>query len=165
MKAPIGFTDIDQVRSVLGVSRGDLPDRVLMARGLDVELRLDLATWLPTADTLFTAGRATAALPGEAAIADALSLYSAYFCAALIAKSGPLLVAQQISDGKNTLARFTPIAWDKVQADMAAQAAKYKGVIDTLLAQTTTEVGLGGINLFSTVGLATDPVTDAGQGA
>lgn len=161
MKTVIGLTDTDQIRSVLGLTPSDAPDDLLLHRKLDVELRLDMATWIPDAATRYDASRLPTATQTEKDIAEALELFSAYFCAGLLARSGPLLVAQEIADGKNSLARFTPIAWDKIQSDMAAQAAKYKGIIEALIA-ATTDTATGGLSLFTTVGLAVDPVVDTG---
>ncbi len=154
----IAYTDTDQIRSVLGVDAKDMPDAQIMARALDKELKLELTRWLPSHSTLFTAG--TIGTPGEAevAIADALQLYSTYFCAVLVIPSTQLAAPQAVSDGKNSMTRFAVNDWGRMKLELQEKQAYYKDMLVELSASTVSSVG---ISLFSGVGLAVDPVVSS----
>lgn len=150
------YTDTDQVRSVLGLTDKDLDDAQLVSRRLDIELKLDLVSWLPTYDALYLAGQEDEAEAEAVTIADALAMYSTYFCAGLVGMSIPLGAMQSISDGKNSLSRFTPLMWQELIATAQERAAFYKNLLQELVSSATGAV----VNYaqLTIVGQSPDPV-------
>jgi hypothetical protein len=152
------YTNTDKIRSALGLDDKDISDKQLTDRDLDKELRLDLTSWLPTHATLYTTGTSTEATDTQQLIADALVLYSTYYCSLLSARAMRLAAMQSHSDGKNTLERFATVDWQKIEMDLRERAAFYRDQLLALAAQSVTQVE---IKFFEGVGLAVDPVTAA----
>jgi hypothetical protein len=152
------YTDTNQIRSVLGVELEDLSDTTITDRNLEKELRLDLLSWSPTHAALHAAGATVGATELAQSIADAITLYSTYFCSVLVVKSLQLAAPQSISDGKNTMSRFSTIDWQALTGHLKERLAFYKVFVqDSTSATPTAPV----YNLFSGLGLSTDPVTSA----
>lgn len=150
------YTSTNKIRSSLGLTAQDVSDEQLLARDLDKELSIDLASWLPTHAVLYSAGTAVDATAQEQIIADALVLYSMYFCALLELHALRLAAPQQVSDGKNSLGRFTPMDWQRLETTLASRAEFYKGQLQELVAQITPTTA---VKLFEGVGLLIDPAT------
>jgi hypothetical protein len=153
------YTDTDQVRSVLGLSSKDLDDAQLVSRKLDTELKLDLVSWLPTHAALYATGNDVGAADADKNIADALVMFSTYFCAGLVGMSLPLGAPQSISDGKNSMARFTPHAWQELTSKSQERMSFYKNLLQELVSTATGAVT--NYSQFAGVGLSIDPVTGA----
>lgn len=153
------YTDTDQIRSVLGLSDKDMDDTQLVSRNLAVELKLDLVSWLPTYATLYDAGLAPTATATEQSITDGLTMYCTYFCASLVSMSAPLAAPQSVSDGKNSMSRFSPMAWQDLTTKTSERMAFYKNLLQGLVGSVTGAVS--NYAQFATVGLAVDPVTGA----
>jgi len=152
------YTTTDKIRSALGVDERDMSDSQITDRDPDKELRLDLTSWVPTHSTIYAAGTAADSTETEQILADALTLYSTYFCALISLTALKLAAPQAVSDGKNTLNRFATIDWQKLEMDLRSRMANYQKAILDLTAQTQEVTS---VVLFSAVGLATDPVTTA----
>ena len=151
------YTDTDQVRSVFGVDSKDMPDATITGRNPEKELRLDLASWLPTHGTIYNAGMEAAATDEEVQLSDALNLYSTYFCCDLVVGSVQMAAPQAVSDGKNSMNRFTPMDWQRIEDRIKGKLATYKQLLQEL---TSASVESAGFAMFSGVGLALDPVTE-----
>lgn len=152
------YTDTDRVRSALGVDSKDLSDKQITDRDIEKELRLDLLSWIPTHGALYDEGQSDTATEVQVSIADALTLYSTYYCAVQVSRSMQLATPQKISDGKNALDRFANIDWKALQAYLSERMATYKAF---LIDNTTTPTNPVVPNFFTGVGLATDPVKTA----
>lgn len=154
---PILYTDTDFLRSLLGVSVKDLPDARLAARNLEKELTMDLNSWVSNHATLSDAINMGTATVEETAAFDAITMYSAYFCAKLVIPSLQLGASQAVGDGKNTLERFSTMDWEKLTEQIGERVAFYKKVA---LANITLEVSTTAtFKPFTLVGSAYDPVT------
>jgi hypothetical protein len=149
------YTDTDKLRSMLGVSDKDISDSQITDRGLDKELQFDLLSWVPTHSVKYRDGRLPNSTPEQKALADAISLYSTYFCSSLMVKSLQLATPQSISDGKNALSRFTSMDWNGVYAHLTERAAFYKTFVQETLTATASSVVY---KPFSGVSLSVDPV-------
>jgi len=148
------YTDTDQVRSALGLDAEDMSDAMITSRNLEMELSLDLAGWIPTHSSLYAAGIANTATEEEKNVSSSLVLYSTYFCCDLVFDSVQMAAPQSVSDGKNSMSRFTPQDWQKIEDRIKARKASYKKMAQELSSSFT---GIR-IKLFAGVNLATDPV-------
>jgi len=152
------YTDTDRIRSVLGVDDQDLSDTKITDRDLVKELRLDLLSWTPTHAALHAAGILNTATETEQSIADAITLFSTYFCAVLVIKSIQLSAPQAISDGKNSMSRFAVIDWQALTLYLKERMAFYKVFVQDSASAAPVTVTY---NLFAGVGMSTDPITTA----
>lgn len=125
------YTTTEAVRGCLGIDANDMPDAYMVDSKLDVELRLDLNSWLAAHATLFSAGKVDGAAQAAADTADCISLYAQWFCAHAMANR-PHAIPQITTDGKAQIDRFK-IDWVKVAALAAGKAAQYKAELDTLV--------------------------------
>lgn len=142
------YTNSDSVRAAAGVSEAEFPDPFLAARNLDMELRMDLQSWLPTHSAIF----ATTTTEEEQRLHDALVLYSMNFLAAQLLSS-PLSVLSELSDGSNSMKRAA--GFEEALRIVGAAARKYR---DLLLEATTGQTPAP----WSPLGLSEpsyDPVT------
>ena len=149
------YTDTDRIRSVLGVDDKDIKDNQVTDRDLEKELRLDLLSWVSNHAALYTTGTTGTPTEPQKSVADALTLYSTYFCAILVVKSLQLAAPQAIADGKNSLSRFAAMDWQGMSAHLKERAAFYKTFIQDATATNAVTV----YTAFAGVGLAVDPVT------
>lgn len=154
---PIMYTDTDRIRSVLGIDEADLADDAIVARDLNKELRLDLLSWIPDHQTHFEAADLSTATEEQISIADAITLYATYYCSVLVVKSLQLAAPQMVSDGKNTLSRFTPMDWQALYNYLAERAAFYRSLLLDLI---STPLSSAPYNPLSGVGLSVDPVKE-----
>lgn len=146
---PIWYTTTDQIRSALGLTPEDVADEQIISRGLDKELGIDLTSWLPTHATVYANGGDTS---------NALQMYCMYYCCGMMIPALKLATPKDISDGKNSVSRFDPVDFDKIQAQMQDRQLYYKRfLLDALSAGSSPAVH---VSLFKAVGLATDPVTN-----
>lgn len=153
------YTTTEAVRGCLGVDEDDIPDAYMVDSKLDVELSVDLDSWLATHAALYAAGTAISPSTAEAAIAAKISLYAQWFCALEMANR-PLTVPLITSDGKAQINRFKvdPAAVAKLAA---LKVAKYR-------AELSEAVGTGAtatfaINLLGVAVPSVDPITEAIQ--
>jgi hypothetical protein len=153
------YTTTEAVRGCLGVDEDDIPDAYMVDSKLDVELSVDLDSWLATHAALYAAGTAISPSTAEAAIAAKISLYAQWFCALEMANR-PLTVPLITSDGKAQINRFKvdPAAVAKLAA---LKVAKYR-------AELSDAVGTGGtatfaINLLGVAVPSVDPITEGLQ--
>lgn len=118
------YTNTDAVRGCLGVDKDDCPDRYMVDSQVELELSLDLDTWLSTHAALFTAGTTGTPSASAKATADRIKLYAQWFVALEFANR-PLTVPQIVTDGKAQLDRFK-VDLSKVAELAASKVAKYK---------------------------------------
>lgn len=151
------YTDTDRVRSVLGVDEKDVSDSSITARDLEKELRLDLLSWMPAHSTLHGTGSSSAASDTEQSLADAITLFSTYYCAVLVVKSLQLAAPQTVSDGKNTMSRFATMDWQQLTFHLKERLAFYKVFIQNSASSSTPTAPV--YNPFQGALLSIDPVT------
>ncbi len=150
------YTDTDQIRSVFGLDLRDLPDATITDRNLEKELSLNLAGWLSSHSDLYTVGVSSGATDTEKNTADAIALYSTYFCCDLLVNTVKLAAPQSVSDGKNSMSRFTPSDWRNIEEKIQERVASYKKLVQELISASTSSQGY---TMFSGAGLSIDPVT------
>ena len=153
------YTTTEAVRGCLGVDEDDIPDAYMVDSKLDVELTVDLDSWLATHAALYAAGTAVSPTAEEAAIAAKISLYAQWFCALELANR-PMTLPQNNSDGKAQFTRFK-VDFAKVAELAAAKVAKYRAAL-------AEDVGSGGtatpvISLLSVGVPSVDPITEGLQ--
>lgn len=151
----IVYTTDEKVRSVLGIDAKDYDQAQISNRELARELSVDLISWIPDHATLYSASYGTA----SPEVADCLILYSTYFCAVSMVPTLRLGSTQMISDGKNTMNRFSTMDWDRLEAQLTSKLSKYREVLTDLIGSPTV-TGITDYARLSTVGLATDPVLE-----
>jgi len=149
------YTTSDAIRGSLGVDPQDCSDEVIASSNLEVELEVDLDGWLPTHDTLFTAGAATGATGAEKTTKNLILLYAQWFCAFELA-SRFLLFPQIVTDGKNQMNRFAKVDLDRVKDLAASRMNKYRKSLDELV--NSSSEGVLPIVSISTPSF--DPVTN-----
>lgn len=153
------YTTTDAVRGCLGVDVDDCPDRYMVDSKVEIELKLDLDSWLSTHAALHAAGTGGGATAQQTAIAQRIELYAQWFVALEFANR-PLAIPQITTDGKAQIDRFK-IDLARVTQLAAAKVAKYKGELQELVnGQPATAPYL------SYVGVAVpgaDPVTEVIQ--
>lgn len=152
------YTDTDFLRSLLGVSEKDLPDKRLIDRNLEKELSMDITSWMSNHAAISNLVNMGTATESEVATMDAITMYSAYFCAKLIIPSLQLGVAQAISDGKNSMDRFSAVDWDKLNDRMSERVAFYKKIAQGYM--SLPEPSQTTFSPFSIANPASDPVTN-----
>jgi hypothetical protein len=155
---PIIYTDTDQIRSVLGISRKDLSDEQLVSRNLEKELQLDLSSWVPNHALIYSSANSGAATDIQQNMADSITLYSTYYCAKLVLTTLQMGLKKSISDGKNALNRFDTVDWDKLYDRMSERVTFYRQYV-TANNQTISSVAPVSRVMFSIVGSSRDPVT------
>lgn len=155
----IGYTDTDQIRSVLGTTDKEVSDADLTVRNLELELYFSFTGWLDDHSDLYTGGTESGATPEEIAVANAIMLYSTYFCAIAVVPALQLLARQSITDGKNALERFTPVNWQELLNRLQERLQFYRSLLETLTGLSSP--GIVAPAQLTGVGLSVDPVTTA----
>lgn len=150
------YTDTDQIRSVLGLDEKDLSDEQITDRNIEKELNLDLVGWMGDHAVVYNTGTDLEASSVEKNIADALILYATYYCCGLTIVSLQMATPQAVSDGKNSLSRFTPSNWQEIENTVKERAAFYKKLLQELTSSITSA---SSPTLLTGAGLAVDPVT------
>lgn len=108
----------DQIRSVLTVSKADLPDSILAGYGLEDDLLVELMSWFPN----FTEVT-------DGLVAVKLRLFAKLHCSSLIAKTAPVFVLTRISSGDKTTERNTSESLQYLSGMLASQAQSLKASI------------------------------------
>lgn len=150
------YTDTDAIRGSLGADASDVGDQLISSSNIELELLVDLDTWLPTHAAVFLAGNQPAASDADVAKKNYIRLYSQWFCAYELA-SRFLLFPQIISDGKNQMNRFAQIDLDKVKGNASARMAKYRGLLN---ASVNLVAASGGVAIVKKSVPDFDPVTN-----
>ena len=150
----------DQIRYSAGVSEVEIGDEELENSGLDQELQLDVAGWLPsgtTPGTLYSAAWNVAATLEDQQKLWALSAYARYFCAIQLHVTSQVRFAKSITDSENAMQRDTRDT-EELLKGLRAQAYQYKVKLLELLNETVSTA-----SKFDVMGLSIpdyDPVTD-----
>lgn len=157
MTAITSYTTTEAVRSCLGIDKSDCPDSYMVDSNLELELLVDLDSWLPTHATIFAEGNAASPTADQKKYRNVLCLYSQWFGAYQIAIR-PLTFPQIITDGKNQINRFPKADLERIAALAASKMAQYKGILDEEVNGNTATSTLPIILVSSP---DTDPVTEA----
>ncbi len=113
------YTDTDRVRAALGVDSADVSDNVLVDMQLDIELIVNLLSWVPGYASLTSTSL------------DVLKLYAATFCALSALHGRELLYPISFKDGKAETRRF-PLDIEKVKDNLAVRLAGFKKSLASL---------------------------------
>jgi len=140
MAEPIGpYTTTDAIRGGIGVTDNEITDAMLVDQQLELELEVDLATWLPTHATLYAAGMGQSATDSEKLIAAHITLYAQWYCTSAAIDYMRLALPQMISDGKDELRRFTELDLDAISSKAAGRRDKHRSALEELaLSETPT---------------------------
>lgn len=135
------LTSYEQVLAVLGIDDSELPESVFIARDLWAELDVDIASWLPSPDTVDSL-LADSGDPGDetnaAAKVKRLELYAKYACAWLLLQSGDLLFSERIADGQNEQQRSKRVDYTGMLGNLRGNMDKHKTALLALYDATVT---------------------------
>ncbi len=120
------FTTTEAVRAAIGVDSVDLSDDRIIDAELDIELGLDLASWLPGYSAKLNPGDAPTEL--QQSIQAALRAYCKWYCASEMLNK-VLAYIQVYGDGKADMRRFTNFEWDAVISRAAGKMGTYRTMI------------------------------------
>ncbi len=134
----LDYTNTDAVRSQLGASAKELEDDILLAQGLEMQLRLDLDAWVPTHEAIYVAGEATGATADEIRQHDLLMMYSQFYVSALVADSAPGWMLQSIADGKIEASRFSAADMAALAVTLRSKASAFQRLLSDAVNSTST---------------------------
>jgi len=154
------YTTTEAVRGCLGIDASDCPDAMMVDSNLDLELVLDLDSFLPTHAALYATGTGGGATAPQKAVSNRIKLYSQWFCALEMARR-PLTVPQINTDGKAQFDRFK-VDLERLAELCAIKVAKYRADLQELVNNVVKPVGLP-ISLVSAAQPTQDPITEAIQ--
>lgn len=153
------FTTTEAVRGALGIDATDINDQTILNAQLDVELGLDLGSWLPSWKTKIAP--ADPVTDEQDTLAKAITTYCKWWCAADFVRKY-LAHVQLYGDGKAELRRFTNFDWEQLAANAQSKADYYKAMIKDLDPDIDTTQEIDAYGLISG-GIPThDPVTNEG---
>lgn len=132
------YTDTDQIRSTLQLTVEDIPDSAFNEFTYVREMMLDLASWVPNHVDIILAGVAPGATSEEVLKGQMLMSYCTYFCAYQFLVTTPFSVPQNISDGKNSVQRFSPEGMQTLRDFISGKMQKYKEDLSDVLNNTVT---------------------------
>ncbi len=153
------YTTTEAVRGCLGLDFNDCEDAVMTDALLDVELEVNLDSWLPAHATLFAAGGVVGAAAAAVKTRKLIRLFSQWWCAREIAARN-LLVPQVNTDGKARLDRFK-VDLELVEQKAASRCAQYQSLLVT--DQGGSVAGALGLNLVLAAQPTSDPITTSIQ--
>ena len=152
----LALTDVDEVRSALGIDSNDIDDDAMIKMHPEEDLKSDLLSWAPTYTTIMAEGLAAAPSADQALKYLKLKIYAKYFVSVLFASSGINSILQKKSDGSNEGARFTNVDLNELREYLAGRAGAIKEelmlIIDPTLEATYSHFGSATPNY--------DPVTN-----
>lgn len=149
------YTTTEAVRACLGLDLNDCDDSVMLDSLLDIELNVNLNSWLPAHATLFAAGGLTGATDPQKYTRSLIILFAQWWCAKEIA-ARRLLVPQVNTDGKASLSRFK-IDLIEAESKAASRAAAYQNAL--VEDQGSTPVTVGSLSLVLAAQPSVDPIT------
>ena len=153
MATAILFSDTDAIRAALGVTTKEIPDSLLTGQQLEMQMKADLYSWLPTYQALYDAQDDSGATAEQAYIADLLTLYCMYW-GAVRACEMMLAYRQKVTDGKQAVDRFQ-IDWKLLLETMAKRLADIRAMLEDLLG-----IGSDRVVFFAGVKPDYDPVAN-----
>jgi len=136
----------DQIRGAVGVSSAELRDAEILSYGLEQDLQLAVALWLPDfvdTDVVYTDGSDPAATQAQKLTLYAFSNYLKYYGAYILLGTGKLKFAKKISDSDNSIERYN---WDNEQIlnTLVSQANSAKeqflGLLNEDVIETQTDI-------------------------
>ena len=113
--AVTNLINFDQIRSVLTVSKSDLPDSVLQSYSLGDDLLIELMSWFPDFESNV-----------DELVAAKLRKFSKLFCAATLATTAPVFVLSRITSGDNTTERGSSDSLLYLRDSLLSQANSVK---------------------------------------
>lgn len=131
------YTTTDAIRACLGIDKEDCPEEMIVDSRLELELLVDLDSWLPDHSTIYDTGVSSGAAATDVLHKNWLLLYSQWFGAFEMA-SRFLMFPQIVTDGKNQMNRFSNVELDKVKDLAASRMAKYRAALDEAVNGSTT---------------------------
>lgn len=123
------FTTTEAVRGALGIDETDLSDQTILDSELNVELALDLSSWVPNWKVKLDP--ASPATEDQTTLQLAIQTYCKWWCATEYANR-VLAHLQLYGDGKAEMRRFTNFDWESLIAYCSGKLAHYKSVIQGL---------------------------------
>lgn len=154
------YTTTEAVRGCLGIDASDCPDAYMLDSKLDLELALDLDSFLPTHAALYTTGTGIGATIPQKAVSNRITMYAQWFCALEMANR-PLTVPQINTDGKAQFDRFK-VDLERLSALCAVKVKKYRADLEELVNEVAKPLGLP-ISLVQVAQPTQDPITEAIQ--
>ena len=123
------YTDVDAIRSAIGVDDDDIEDTVITGQGMELQMAYELGKIVPDHETLFDTDL------GEVK----LRLWCMWFGALRLAES-PLAVPKRFGTGKDEMERFT-IDWDALKAIARAKLAELTVELVPTYSSSSTVMG------------------------
>jgi len=121
------LTTTEAIRAALGASsEEDLTDTDISNNTPELELELDLKSWLPDFDSIRDAGILTTATEAQKTAYQHLKMYAKYFCADLISRSANFSMPQMITDGQNEVQRFQENKWKELRESLRRRMAIHR---------------------------------------
>jgi hypothetical protein len=162
MPTAVLYTTTDNIRAALGVSIKEIADAQITDASIADQITVKLASLYPTHATLATDnGFPSGPAPGGHPTADeaftwiVLKLFCMYYGAELLLAAAQTLLAQTITDGQSSQARFQSDDLDETIDRIGSRADYYAGILNP---DYSAEKGLG----FALLGVVTptyNPVT------
>lgn len=152
----IQYTSYDTLRGVLGIDDLEIEDERFDSLNLDTLVSANLRDWLPNHDAIWTQGQDPNATEEEVFLANALSLWTQYFCAAEIADAGTFMF-QSMTDGETTFKRFD-VDFPLMAAMFRKKANNWKSVLLEML-DMEPEIVVKGLGIMGISSPSFDPVT------
>jgi hypothetical protein len=151
------YTTTDAIRGCFGITDNELLDEFFVNQRMDLQLELDLDSWVSTHATIYSEGIAESPTAEQTKKWNYLQLYSQWFCAELSIVLMQSALPSQITDGKAGITRGKT-NYEALSSRALFEKEKYKTWLTDLIADTTTVPT--GPSLFSSVEPGYDPVTD-----
>ncbi len=123
------YTTVDAVRGCLGLTDNEVTDDMVVDQNLNIDLTLDLGSWLPTHAALWDAAFAAGATAEEKMHGSILTMYSQWYCAVRLCEMW-LAMPQRISDGKSDMRRFAEIDLDRLLELAIARMMKFRAMLE-----------------------------------
>ena len=153
------YTTTEAVRGCLGIDVDDCPDRYMVDSKVELELQLDLDTWLASHAALYSTGTQGTPTALQKAVAQRIELYAQWFIA-LEFTNRPLTIPQITTVGKSQIDRFK-VDLSRLTQLAAAKVAKYKGELQAAVEGKPATAAYA--NFVSVAVPGADPVTEVIQ--
>jgi hypothetical protein len=152
----ITYTSYDSLRGVLGIDDSEIEDERFDSLNLQLLMEAELKSWLPDHETIWQEGQDPSATDEQSFLANVLSLWAQYFCAAQITDVGTNFF-QSMTDGEATFKRFD-VNFESLSIMFRKKARNWK---ETLLELTDTseDIEIKGLSIMGISSPSYDPVT------
>lgn len=151
----LGVVTYNTLRVTAGMSVTDVSDDQIEALNLDMEVEIDLETWIPEFQQVLDESWPEPKSGALQFVKKRLIAYTKYYSTALLCKAAPGLMLRRLSDGENIAERFQNVNPADLTDAYIAKANEFKNMIlehlDPPFEQAST--------LFTVVKPNYDPVT------